>query len=220
VGGLVRPCGAPEFRTFPVHTLGEKKANVKWRFGIARHDKLYSESRRYVSISWVTPSSQRSAAVTAAASIALTGSTAALLIWGWLVYSLSQLRNARGESALSILSFFIVSVLGVPPVLAVLGLQTGIGLFRLQAWARKSAMVWAGTSLTFCLLLVVRYPYEIFAVQNEHFVGELAMIKQFLAQSTLILLIPTSVWWLILFTRESVKAQFEPSGAKDSLPSA
>jgi hypothetical protein len=41
-------------------------------------------------------------------------------------------------------------------------------------------------------------------------------MAQFLVQATLILLVPTSIWWLFLFTRKSVKAQFEPPPAPPS----
>jgi hypothetical protein len=173
-------------------------------------------SAAYASISNVTRDSHRSAAVTAAAIVAIIGSASTIIVWGWFLYSLSKIVRSNGESMLASLSVFILSIAVIPPVLALLGFQTGIGLLRLHPWSRKSALVWALVSLLFCGVLLVRYPYEIFAIDNQHFIPDFAIMQQFLVQSMLILLFPTSIWWLALFTRKSVKAQFAQPAASNS----
>jgi hypothetical protein len=148
--------------------------------------------------------------VTAAAIIAIVGSACLILGWGWLMFDLSRMTRPNGEPVLATLSVFLVAIALFPPVLALLGLQTGLGLLRLQPWSRKSALLWAAASLLGCTVLMARFPYEIFTIDKEHFRGDAALMAQFLVQATLILLVPTSIWWLFLFTRKPVKAQFEP----------
>jgi hypothetical protein len=198
------------------NTLGENKANVKWRFGIYPAHYPYPSPRPYASISSVTQAPQRSGAVTAAAIIAIVGSACAILIWGWLMYDLSRMIRPNGEPVLATVSVFVVAITLIPPVLALLGLQTGLGLLRLHPWSRKSALVWAAASLLGCAVLMVRFPYEIFIIDKDHFRGDVALMAQFFVQGTLILLVPTNIWWLILFTRKSVKAQFEPPPSRPS----
>jgi hypothetical protein len=202
-------------------TLGERKANVKWHFGIPFCFFRYSLSPRYVSIYFVNSAPQRSAAVTAAATLAIAGSCIALLAWGWFSYNLFRTVQAIHARAVSLKRWEILFVFAtaiLPPAFAILGLQTGAGLFRLSAWARKSALLWAAFSLALCMYLLVSNPYEILVIDSDHWSSDLALLKQFLAQAFLIALAPVSIWWLILFTRASVKAQFAPA-QKESQPS-
>jgi hypothetical protein len=154
---------------------------------------------------------QRSAAITAAATLAIVGSCVALLGWGWFSYLLFETVQSFRRQGIPFKNsqiLFIGAAAVIPPVLAFLGLQTGAGLFRLEAWARKSALLWAATSLLFCIFLLVNYPYQIFVIDSDHWSSELVLLKQFFAQALLIALTPISVWWIFLFTRLSVKAQF------------
>ena len=154
---------------------------------------------------------QRSAAITAAATLAIVGSCIVLLAWGWfsyLVFETVQSFHHKGIALKNSEILFICAAAVIPPVLAFLGLQTGAGLFRLDAWARKSALVWAGTSFLFCVFLLVSYPYQILVIDSDHWSSELVLSKQFFAQALLIALAPVSIWWIFLFTRLSVRAQF------------
>jgi hypothetical protein len=169
----------------------------------------------------VNSAPQRSAAVTAAATLAIVGSCIALLAWGWFGYLLLQAVqsfHAKGISLKRWELLFVAATAILPPVFAILGLQTGAGLFRLSAWARKSALLWAGFSLAFCIYLLVSNPYEILVIDSDHWSSELALLKQFFAQAFLIALAPISIWWLFLFTRASVKAQFAQA-QEESRPS-
>jgi hypothetical protein len=154
---------------------------------------------------------QRSAAVTAAASLAMAGSCVALLAWGWFGYHLLETVHSLEAKGVPLKKWEIIFVLAVgilPPALAILGFQTGVGLFRLHPWARKSALLWAGASLLFCIYLLASNPYEIFVIDSDHWSSELALLKQLFAQGLLIALGPVSIWWIFLFTSASAKAQF------------
>ncbi|HTZ49128.1 MAG TPA: hypothetical protein VMH20_16160 [Verrucomicrobiae bacterium] len=150
----------------------------------------------------------RSAAVTAAATLSLLGCSGALLFWGYFILALLNappLQNGRHLYELQPGLFLLVAI--VPPAVIALGIRTGIGLFQLRAWARISALVWASVTLVFCLALIAFRPFETFFIP-ERFVGPLESMKQLIAIALLILLMPSSIWWLFLFRLKSVKAQF------------
>ncbi|GAC1616884.1 MAG: hypothetical protein PVS2B2_07830 [Candidatus Acidiferrum sp.] len=157
---------------------------------------------------------QRSAAVTAAAALAIVGSCLVFPAWGWFSYHLFQTVqsfHAKGIALKKWEVLFVFATAVLPPAFAILGLQTGEGLFRLSPWARKSALIWAGGSLAFCIYLLVSNPYEILVIDSDHWSSDLALLKQFFTQAFLIALAPISIWWVFLFTRASVKAQFTPA---------
>jgi len=151
----------------------------------------------------------RSAAVTAAATLALLISTSALLIWG--IYFRRLLNMPADDQGKYVYQthtglFFFVAL--VPSVLIAVGLRTGIGLFQLRNWARISAMCLASIGLLCCLALIALRPFETFFFPN-HFVSDVESLKQMIAISFLIMLLPVSIWWLFLFRTRSVKLQFQ-----------
>jgi hypothetical protein len=149
----------------------------------------------------------RSAAVTAAATLTLLGCSTAFLFWGYFLLSLLNTPDQHGRHLYQQQPgpFFVFAL--VPPAVIALGIRTGIGLFQLRPWARISALIWAALTLAFCLALIAFRPFETFVIP-ERFVGSTESIKQLIAISLLILLMPSSVWWLFLFRMKSVKAQF------------
>lgn len=111
------------------------------------------------------------------------------------------------------MAFLLISA--VPPALIALGTKTGIGLFQLRSWARSAALIWAWIALIFCLAMIAFRPFETFVIP-KHFVSELASLKQLIAISFVLFLLPMSVWWLFLFRMKSVKLQFQSSDSKFS----
>jgi hypothetical protein len=155
---------------------------------------------------------RRSASVTAAATLAILGSVSALFFWGSFFLSLLNLppdKFGRHVYQTNTLAFLLLTV--VPSTLIALGIQTGIGLFRLRSWARPAALIWASLALVFCLIVIAFRPFETFFIPEE-FVSDLTSLKQLIVVSFLILLFPISVWWLFLFRTKSVVKQFaEPT---------
>lgn len=150
----------------------------------------------------------RSAGVTAAAALAVTGSLIALLLWSSLVQSALQLpADKSGKHLYQVHPLAFATLLVVPVFLMALGMATGIGLFRLHAWSRKAALIWAAIALAFCLSAIAFRPFETFAIP-DHFVGETESFKQLLAVSFVFMLLPISIWWLFFFRLKNVKAQF------------
>ncbi len=155
------------------------------------------------------PASNRSAGVTAAATLAVLGSVLAFFLWGWLFLPLLNLPpDSRGKYLYQVhpLQFALIAL--VPPFLVALGLRTGIGLFHLRRWARKAALWWAAIALAFCLSMIALRPFETFAIP-EHYVTEGESLRQLLAVSAVIMLLPASIWWLFFFRLQSVVEQFE-----------
>jgi len=160
------------------------------------------------------PTRNRSAGVTAAATLAVLGSVIAFFVWGWLFLPLMNLPpDSDGHHAYQVHPITFALIALVPPFLVALGMRTGIGLFRLRPWARKAALVWASIALVFCLSMIALRPFETFAIP-EHFVTEAESMKQLLAVSTVFMLLPVSIWWLFFFRLKSVVEQFEGRSTK------
>ena len=159
----------------------------------------------------------RSAGVTAAATLAVLGSSIAFFVWGASILPLINFpADASGKHLYEVrpLAFALVA-LG-PPMLVALGLRTGIGLFQLRPWARKAALLWACIALVFCLSMIALRPFETFAIP-EHFVTEIESTRQLLAISLVVMLLPVSIWWLFFFRLKSVVAQFDEPRTPSSL---
>ncbi len=155
------------------------------------------------------PTRNRSAGVTAAATLAVLGGTIAFFIWGAFFLTLLNLPpDSAGKHLYQVhpLPFALIAL--IPPFLVALGMGTGIGLFQLRPWARKAALLWASLALAFCLSMIALRPFETFAIP-EHFVTDAESMRQLLAFSVVFMLLPISIWWLFFFRRKSVVEQFE-----------
>jgi hypothetical protein len=101
--------------------------------------------------------------------------------------------------------------------LSLFGIATGIGLIYLRKWARISILIWGGLSVFFGVIgipLAFLMPFsrtpnapDLPAEGMPFFRGILLVIY------AIPLLI--GIWWLILFNRKSVKAQFAGQGGSD-----
>ncbi|HEV1992961.1 MAG TPA: hypothetical protein VGR03_01380 [Candidatus Acidoferrum sp.] len=96
------------------------------------------------------------------------------------------------------------------------GIATGIGLIYLRHWARISILIWGGMSVFFGIfgtLIVFLMPLSPTPNTADLPTGSMAAVRWiFLGIYGLPLLI--GIWWLILFNRKTVKAQFV--GARES----
>ncbi len=152
----------------------------------------------------------RSAGVTAAAALSLMGSVIALLAWGWFFRGMLAIPPDRfGKPFYAPHPFWFSIVALVPPFLIALSFFTGIGLFQLKPWARRSALIWATAAMSFSSLIIAFRPYETFTI-DERFVSDVAALEQLIVIALIIFLLPISAWWLFYFTREHVVRQFEP----------
>jgi hypothetical protein len=91
--------------------------------------------------------------------------------------------------------------------LGTLGIFTGVGLIQLKNWARVSTLIYAGVSSLFSalfmlLLMVVPIP----TAPNQP--PEVAHLTRIFAVAVYGAPLALGVWWLILFNRKAIVAQF------------
>jgi hypothetical protein len=160
----------------------------------------------------------RSAGVTAAATFAILASLAAIYIW-WPICTnmLSIPPDARGQHVYQKHPLLFITFTTLLPLFIALAFSTGLGLFFLKSWSRKSALLCATLALAFSVCMIAFRPYETFYI-SENYVGESESFQQILAVSFVFFLLPLAVWWLLYFTRKNVIAQFPSSPPKNSTP--
>lgn len=103
--------------------------------------------------------------------------------------------------------------------LAILGLFTGVGVLRLEKWARISALVWSGITAAICALIVI---FSVFvplpAAPNAP--STPANFLTYARAATAVFYgcpLAIAIWWLILFNRKKVADQFVASGISGTL---
>lgn len=156
-------------------------------------------------------SSRPSASVIAAGVVAILGSVlvfvaTALLLGTLLLVNMPQ--NMPEQPPFARVAGIVT--IAVALVCSIFGIATGIGLIRLRYWARVAAMVWAGISFFFGLIGI---PIALFMTLPAT-VNSPGAPPNFTTLFRLVLLaiygapLAVGTWWLILFTRASVKEQF------------
>lgn len=116
----------------------------------------------------------------------------------------------------------MLTTMGFMMAVAILGIATGIGLILLRNWARISVLIWAGFCVFFGAIgILAAFFIPLFTSENVP-----NLPADSLRAVRLILLcfygLPLIVgtWWLVLFNRKSVKAQFAgiTSSAEPGIP--
>jgi len=115
-----------------------------------------------------------------------------------------------GQPLSGILNARLFGYAVLPFCFSLLGVATSAGLFGMREWARKMAIFLSVAPVTICGLLLLLHPDAIFppdvgAKYAILAVGDLGIVVY---ACMFVILIPVSVWWLILFTRKSVYSQF------------
>jgi hypothetical protein len=197
---------------FSTGTLGEKKANVKLLFYFALLSPFSSvPSLEVLYRRSMDSAPNRSASVTAAAVVAILGG--ALLLVGcsiaFLGMLLIKLPSASPELPPSVRTLGLATE-GFMICLSLFGIATGIGLIYLRKWARISILIWAGFCAFFGVIgipIVLLMPFS--PTPNA---ANLPAEGMGLFRGILLMIygVPLLIgmWWLILFNRKSVKAQF------------
>jgi hypothetical protein len=154
---------------------------------------------------------KRSAAVTAAAVVAIL--SGALLVVGFLIAFLGtlliKLPGASSELPPSVRTFGLATQ-GFVICLSLFGVATGIGLICLRKWARISILIWGGFCAFFGVIgipIALLIPFSPTPNAPNLPPDSMQAVRWILlAVYSVPLLI--GIWWLILFNRKSVKAQF------------
>lgn len=160
------------------------------------------------------PSPKPSASVTIAAVVDLVGSFFLVLGCAFAFFGMLAMKLPEGTPGLPPFAKSAALVtLGFMICVSVFGIATGIGLIYLRNWARISALTWAGFSVFFS---VIGLPF-VFLMPMSSGPNAPDLPAASLTAVRLVLLffygIPLliGIWWLVLFNRKNVKAQFTGS---------
>jgi len=158
---------------------------------------------------------KRSPGVTAAAVVVFAGSgfVASILLLALVSILLAHtLRPARPEAATPAnLTAMLATGAAFYGALAAWGITTGVGLLRLRSWARASILIFSGLLAATAifsapvLFLISRTPQ----MQRDVPGFQAAMLGILVFMGFLALV---GIWWLVLFSLKSVRAQFDESG--------
>jgi len=166
-------------------------------------------------------SPNRSTSVTFAAVVAILGSLFFLLCCSLALFAflLVKLPGASPEFPPFVRNTMLATQ-GTMMCLSLFGVATGIGLIYLRNWARISILIWGGMLIFFGGIgIPIAFLMPIPPTPNAPDLpaaGTQAVRLIFLAIYGMPLLI--GIWWLILFNRKTVKAQF--AGATGSVDPA
>jgi hypothetical protein len=138
------------------------------------------------------------------------GSVLILLATVWMFTDAVESYRIAGQPLSGILNARLFGYAVLPFCFSLLGVATSAGLFGMREWARKMAIFLSVAPVTICGLLLLLHPDAIFppdvgAKYAILAVGDLGIVVY---ACMFVILIPVSVWWLILFTRKSVCSQF------------
>jgi len=97
-------------------------------------------------------------------------------------------------------------LISVPLCISLLGIAVATGLLRLKEWARRTCLFLATVPVLGCAILVIIDPPR----ENSFDIPPYII-------GLLVILIPISLWWWILFAREGVRVQFRPDKADRSM---
>jgi hypothetical protein len=155
---------------------------------------------------------QRSTAVTVSGVVAILGSivTAIGILIGMMGLFLSfgrpnpmeTIPGVRAITALMMVVFFSIAIWGA---------FSGVGLIRFRNWARISVLIWAGVAGPACLLIVAMMAFIPLPTPQESVISSafIRLIVVIFYGAPLAI----AVWWLILFTRPRIVAQFKATAA-------
>jgi hypothetical protein len=156
-------------------------------------------------------SPKRSVSITAAAIVAILGSLFLLLCC--LVILVGILSLELASTAPEVPPFVRTAILasqGFMMCLCLFGIATGIGLIYLRNWARISILTWGGLSVFFGAIgiplgyLALSSPIPNAPAMPAEGMQAVRGILLFIYGLPLLI----GIWWLVLFNRQSVKAQF------------
>jgi hypothetical protein len=168
-------------------------------------------------------SPKRSASVTAAAIVAILGGLFLVLCFSasFFVFLLTKLPGTVQDFPPS-MRYIMLGAQAFMMCLSLFGIATGIGLLNLHKWARISILMWGGLSVFFGVM-GIPVAYLMLLSPNPRAPG--LPVEGMQAVRAILLVIygipfVIGVWWLMLFNRRAVKAQFAGgrASADPSLP--
>ena len=133
-----------------------------------------------------------------------------IVFWAWLALAARSADSSEFPFGYVFPVLCVFSAAGFP------GIVVGAGLFRPQNWARVAALVISVLVGCFCALSVLALLIVSFGGLSLGLGVEIPQKSDLLRVAVIYFLIfAVAVWWLVVFSRKSVAAQFSSSnGAK------
>jgi hypothetical protein len=150
-----------------------------------------------------------SGSILAVAAIQFLGSVVLLVPASLFLFEDVQLYYRYPSSYRPLHPAVYVVYVALPIGFSLLGIITSVGLCLLREWARKLTLCLAVAPATVYTVLVILRPPSVFT-------GGIGDIYLYAVEGALFLLIPVSLWWVILFTRARVQKQFQSRMAAKS----
>jgi hypothetical protein len=154
---------------------------------------------------------KRSGGVTAAAIVLFLGSGLLLLfmllsfLGGLLMSSQLQLPPEARYGQLTGLVFYFV--------FAAWGIATGVGILQLRPWARISILVMSGVAICFCAFGALGLSLvSVISRQTPDLPPAAFTVVIGVGVAMLLVPVAIAIWWLVLFTRKRVIAEFLTRG--------
>ena len=158
---------------------------------------------------------KRSAGVTVIAILVLLGSALTLLLGvvvliAMLVAPTPGLEKLPGPSFLPKVILAFVSLMYLVP--AGIGIASGVGLLRLKNWARISTIVFSVVVVCISIFPAVLTLFMPFPTEPGTSLdpGTITVVRVVMS-AFWFCLAAVGVWWLVFFTRRSVRQQFQPA---------
>lgn len=163
---------------------------------------------------------KRSAGVTAAAVVLFIGSGFLVLMGIVTVLTVIFLKTPPNPqitaSQQEIQSVGMIIGCAFYLILAAWGIVTGIGLFRLRKWARISVLVMGVVAVVSCLLMAIMMTI-IFKMMSAPQAPQALLAAKIAMFGIFGLPAAIALWWILLFTRKSIKQQFAGKLAEPAL---
>ncbi len=156
-------------------------------------------------------SSKPSASTIAAAIVAILAGLFVLLCCSLAFFgTLLNTLPANPVEAQPFVRSAMLATLGFMMCLAIFGIATGIGLILLRNWARISALIWGGLCVFFgaigipvAFFIPLVPPESVPNLSADSMQAVRWILLFFYGLPSIV-----GIWWLILFNRKTVKAQF------------
>lgn len=146
----------------------------------------------------------RSDSIVAVAVVQFLGSLVALVLPALILIDEIQLYRRYPHTYQSQPARYYVVLFAIPVCLSLLGIFTSIGIYRLRPWARIVTIV-------FSIVPAVGGGLFLIFHHARDTGGALFVIGDFsnlFVGCLLVIVVPLGSWWMILFTRPNIRAQF------------
>ncbi|MHB8217456.1 MAG: hypothetical protein ACYDDS_15375 [Candidatus Sulfotelmatobacter sp.] len=151
-----------------------------------------------------------SGSIVAVAVVQFLGSLAVLAPSALFLAEELQIHHLYPQSYRLLHPAVYVVLIAIPICFGLLGIVTSMGLLRLRGWARRLTLFLSIVPVSGCAFLVILHPSSVFPPEpGQGAILAMGDIYLFAYKLLLVILIPVSIWWLVLMSQQKVRSQFD-----------